>query len=290
MAFRRTYNEILELIRQTALESSVARAILRKSGIRSGDDNVASLPPGGKKGDLLYLYQLSPYFGLPLKDFRWTPPTALYNDLNDESIPENMDFPSDRDFTISPAQTYGFGPRPVIRFGGLRNPPSVPSYYSTDFFMYNAAARGMRPIGDHQRKQFFEWESIPQGEWYFPLNVNWFVKKVDLGASARFNNPVQISVCAMVVEGNPSADLKVCYSTSSRTGPWTELASVDLQPGGLRQGEWITLPEEAKGDVWLTLRLNARSPVSLLHTAYAESRVRWDYPSDVWQPYYPWLS
>lgn len=41
--FRRTYDEIAELIVKTALDPEVARAIVRKAGLRSGDDGSALL-------------------------------------------------------------------------------------------------------------------------------------------------------------------------------------------------------------------------------------------------------
>lgn len=52
MAFRITYDEILELIKKTLLRTDVARAIVRRAGARPGDFTGAStgravLPPGG---------------------------------------------------------------------------------------------------------------------------------------------------------------------------------------------------------------------------------------------------
>lgn len=52
MAFRITYDEILELIKKTLLRTDVARAIVRRAGARPGDGSAASgvtgkLPPGG---------------------------------------------------------------------------------------------------------------------------------------------------------------------------------------------------------------------------------------------------
>lgn len=58
MAFRKTYDEILELIKRKLLEVAIARAIVRKSGIRSGsagggDGGGGALATGGDPWDVI---------------------------------------------------------------------------------------------------------------------------------------------------------------------------------------------------------------------------------------------
>lgn len=170
-------------------------------------------------------------------------------------------------FTPSANGTSGGGGTPIYYFAHHHHQPAPPT----------------KPYARHDVHQYFVWESIPAGDWYYPLNVDWFVKQVDLGAGARLGCPIQINVQACVAEGNPSAELLVKYSTASRSGPWTTLASCDLSPGGLVRSEWQNIPEEAQGDVWLSLFLRAHGGVSRLHMVYAEARVRWDPPEDYWR-------
>lgn len=269
MAFQKTYAEILEMIKRTVLKTSVARDILRRSGLHTGA-GATGLPPGGTTGQRLKLNAFE-------SGWEWVDTQAAT-----ERIPE-INF-SDPD--VEPVVSLGFAPRRVIHFGSLRNPSTTP----TDYGPVDHVSHGLLPIADHATHQYFVWEGIPAGLWYYPLNVDWFVKKVDLSASTRLNTPVQINVAACVMEGSPAADLQVRYSTSSRNGPWTLLAGVDLAPGGVRRGAWVELPTSAKADVWLSLFINARSSVSKLHLGYAESRVRWNPPTDYWQPYYDWVS
>lgn len=269
MPFQKIYAEIIEMIKKTVLDTQMCRDILRRSGVQSGV-GAQGLPPGGTTGQRLQLNSTA-------TGWDWIDTMAVA-----ERIPE-LNF-SDPD--VEPVVTLGIAPRRVIYFGNLRNPSTTP----TDYGPEDHVSHGLLPIADHATHQYFIWEDIPSGLYYYPLNVDWFVKKVDLSASTRMNAPVQINVAACVVDGSPAADLQVHYSTSSRTGPWTLLASVDLAPGGVRRGAWVDLPEEAKADVWLSLFINARSSVSTLHLGYAESRVRWNPPSDYWQPQYNWIS
>lgn len=358
MAFRQTYDAILEMITHTVLSIPVARAILRRAGFWPPEVGGGVLPPGGVQGD--YFRYLARFFGDNEEGaFDWLPLDASYargSDSGDITDPATRytHFPRG----VAPVNLR-VGPRMVLRIGNLRNPNEAPpnfNRYDHDFYpeswsrvfmlppLWDPEGPGAStmpshpPLGMPEKdikawmsdpaphlvtsggstfwqpgyyyarrthefapapevtsyarydvKQYLIWESIPQGTWYFPFNVPWWVRKVDLGGSVRSLCPIQINVGACLVEGGVPAELVVRYSTSSNHGPWIDLAACDLSGGGLVRSEWEAVPDGAKGDVFLGLFLRARAPIAKLHVIYAESRVRWDLPEDYWQPVYDWV-
>lgn len=310
---RWTYKEILELLLNKVLSFPVCRAIIRKSGIRTRVLEAVLLPPGGRKRQVLakvgnnFFWADTVFRGFLEHD---RDGTSRY-DPNFGSYPEGQ-FPSttgatitgtdagvagtEADWSKTAPNQLGLGPRRIIHFGNLRNPvaPS-PDYYQQmaannpglgdDYFHLSDATKRMQPIGNHRARQFFIWENIPAGYWYYPMNLHHFNKRVDFSAAITMDVHQTVRVGACVVEGNPDAELVLVYSTASRLGPWTQLAAVDLAPGGPVRGNKNQLPDGAKADVWVCLQLHARSTVAKLHLSYATAWAEWLLPIDYWQPY-----
>lgn len=328
MSFPLTYDAIKRMLLEGVLSVPLCRDIVRKSGLvrRTGSIEAGSgLPPGGLEGQHLtfihgssttdpanrFIWAYNNFEGFvktdldrgsqhdPLREAHIQ--TYTRYDTGTDTTTSTLGIPgTEADFTKTPVNPLGVGPRRIIHFGSLRNPTESPTYYTDeheadpvhvdDYYSHPDLNRRIQPIGNHRARQFFIWEDIPEGEWYYPLNLHVFNKKVDFTASLRMNAPIQTRIEACVVEGIPDADLALAYSTSSRTGPWTHLASVDLSSGGAVRSEKHLLPEEAKADVWVCLRLVARSDIARLHLSYASARAQWLIPTDYWQPYRIWSS
>lgn len=320
MSFPNVYREIKEMVKGR-LTTRLCRAIVRKSGIHaqlsaSTGPETLFVPPGGERGQHLVLRRSSKFIG-PTSSGN----TLVWVDNSFETFAENaldrgsrydpsritlpqVGFLSNdnstsistssttgipgtqADWTKTPVNTLGIGPRRIIHFGNLRNPPAVPTYYPGP----DDYTTTMRPIGDHRARQFFVWEDIPEGRWYYPLNLDFYNKKVDFAASAVMNVEMATRICACVVEGNPNAELVFCYSLESRTGPWIEVGWCDLQPGGAVRSAKHALADEMKADIWVCLMLRARSAISKLHLSYATVTAEWILPTDYWQPYRTWTS
>lgn len=317
MAFKRTWEEIVELIVGRVLTIPVARAILRRSGWRPGmgttdDPSGGWIPPGGFKGDLLYAVWLTndwPYlpeekyfiWGYPFRIvFRWHTPQYQSNnyDLGEAEVTSSGGLseeqlgtyhlyltPSSVEHPVLPtfAMLQPLAPRlgnqsiPLLTFGA-RNPDyrsqeTPPDFYSGFETAPDSVIQG--PEDGDKSQQMLVWESVPAGTWLFPYNVEWFVTKRDLSARPGQYVPRQIKLRTCVV-GNPAADLILKYSPSSPTGPWTDLISLNLQPGGPRSTGWVAFPEgAAAADVWVAFFIRARSSLGQLHIGPIESLMRW---------------
>lgn len=318
MNFGPSWREVREAVRTWVKLPENAHALLRKSMVRLGgksDQVLVGMPPGGTKDQHLaydpagsdsagnvgrFFWQTNGWDTTGFRDAD----RAAQNDPN--AITETLlGFTRYRtgtrvDPTHTPSNRLGIAPRRFINFSKLRNPaeaPVRPLIFTPptpgadpekvdNYFTHVQLSRPIQPISDHAAQQFLVWEDIPAGRYYYPLNLDLYNKKVDFSAANRVA-PIEVYLEGCLAEGNPDAEFVVCYSTASRTGPWTELCTADLQWGGAFMGDPLTLPEAARADVWVTLMLRARSPVDFLHVMHVKGMAQFKYPHEFWQPYRP---
>lgn len=258
--FRRTYDEIIEMLIRTVLTPSVARDILRKSGFRpqaGGGPLGGLIPPGGEPGDQLWYKFSSP--ASPSDPTTWIPTWFKPNYLSaiEDGMPPELAKPWLGDNK----------PVPIFTFG-TRNP----DYTGIGAADRNGTVEAAR-IGD-RAEELLVWEDVPSGFFYYPFNVEWFVTRRELNARPGQYLPREIKLRGVVVEGNPDCDLRFCHATSS-SGPWTALVSADLSGGGVFNSGWVTFDEDAADDVYLGLFVDVRSSISVLHMGPIEVLMRW---------------
>lgn len=254
--FRRTYNEIIEMLIKSVLTANLARDIVRRSGWRpgAGGDGGGSLggliPAGGEPGD--QLWYMDPQ--VPASPV-WFKPNYL--SAVEGGMPPQLARPWLGDDK----------PVPIFTFG-TRNPDYTGISTADRDGTVDAAT-----VGD-RAEELLVWEDVPEGFYHYPFNVEWFVTKRELSARPGQYLPRQIKLRGVVVEGNPDCDLKFCASASG-TGSWATLVSVDLSGGGPFNSGWITFNEAAAADVFLGLFVDVRSAISTLHMGPIEVLMRW---------------
>lgn len=159
MAFRKTWEEIVELIVGRVLTIPVARAILRRSGWRPGttvSDEVALswIPPGGFPGDVLHMVALSPFrpptgeityslFGFFRHVFRWETPQYILQKQLLESGFETVPFHDAPDTEIGQYHLHLFPSDqtfPILQ-SGPASLPARPSFGNQSIPLVTFAAR-----------------------------------------------------------------------------------------------------------------------------------------------------
>lgn len=264
--FRRTYNEIVEMIRATVLDANVARKILRASGWRPGAGADADgggnlgglLPAGGNPGDVLW-YSFDEPPGLPETWIpQWTQPAYLQR-IQEEG------WATDR------AHPHLGDDHPIALYTlALRNPDYTVGITSDN----NERDENIPVVEDAlSRQELLVWEDITPGTYYYPFNVDWFVTKRELSVPGRYLAR-DIKIRVGWVGGSPDATLHFAYSASG-TGGWESLVDVSLAGGGAKNSGWVTFNEAAASDVYLGLHLEAHGSISSLHMGPVEVLMRW---------------
>lgn len=311
MSFPRIYGEIVELLLHKALNTSLCRSILRKSGFRPGsaaggtpevpaDTSAPLFPTGGKPGDLVRLRwpgafgnnstSYAWYWDTPrwLRVKRWRAWVASVDYFYPKTTPREADggvatytslsagasvqFPIAGNTSIS-----GIGVPWTAQFPGMGQTPTVLHSLAlrNAYYARGEGSHTANVVAGERAQEFLVWQDVPAGTHLYPYNVEWFVTRRELSARAGQFLKRYVKLTAQPI-GSYDASLSIRVSTDLSS--WAPIATIDLSSpgvGGVR-GSWVEFNEALAGDVWLAFFLEARSDIESLNMGPVEALMRWE--------------